>query len=848
MHLAKAARNILVALIAGLLAVPGGPSSAAVPAWSELPQDMAVTGPGARSWALSLADPFVADLQGTGYDLGEAAHDLRTRASFVATLRDAWGVHGRDDLLKTLDELRARGMHAAYDDTLARLREAPDERNWLQRIHAKLLHPQAEHRLEVVASQAPQLGAAGVLAYDISRSVNLARWGYQAGYLSGSETWTLVMASDRLAQSRFDSWDAYGSSFLAGRDFWGGASAASRASFEQEVHGLLTRPDGAWRVQPWREDLSATPVRAADPIVGDLAGALAQDAPGDAAGQDILSESGVEHWVAQVPPGPAAQAAALLIDGHVDELEGLMRSAATGDGRDPAGVWRRSQIYAGIAAVFPDQVDHPLWPVLDHTIAGWTARHAASDMAALVLAQYWISHAWALRGEGYPATPSIRQEQAFVGDLQRAEKVLDDHERSHDLAATEEPHWAVMRVRLANLLGRDKPAIHRMGIEALRGHPDYDPIAAETALALNPVWGGSQADARSFLDEAMALGRPQSGEQLRARVALHLARNAGLRQALLLANAGFTWEGVKPAVDELVARYPDPYNINVARMLGCISDIPARAQPYLQRLEGRIQPTAWFDDPWYVGQCARSAGVALHDHAPWIEDAPPPRKPTSARDTGSPLPPMAAAIVGLLLALWVFLRRRGSWGEARGLAPVSTPEPPLPAATPQSGLNILDSRMGIQSAGPAPVVGLRFYTVIGSIGMIFFGGASIGAFLALQYPPIAIFVLFFLMSAGMLMAAGTYSFEEGAVVYSSRFGRFRMEWADVRRVEFSPMGTLVLHGTDSRFVVFPAAYWSGSHKQQAADALARAISGTGLAPTPSRIADYRLFKNTRLRP
>jgi hypothetical protein len=47
-------------LFAAVLALVGGQSFADIPSWTELPQDMAVTGPSARSWALSLADPFVA--------------------------------------------------------------------------------------------------------------------------------------------------------------------------------------------------------------------------------------------------------------------------------------------------------------------------------------------------------------------------------------------------------------------------------------------------------------------------------------------------------------------------------------------------------------------------------------------------------------------------------------------------------------------------------------------------------------------------------------------------------------------------------------------------------------------
>jgi hypothetical protein len=648
-------------VFAAALAFMDGPSFAGIPPWTQLPQDMAVAGPGARSWALALADPFVAGINGSGFKLGESALDLRTRTGLVATLRGTWGVRGRDDLLRVLEALRQRGLHADYDELLAHLQDHPDNRDWLQRKTAEWRHPEFERRLKVVRTHASQLGPAGILAYDISRYVNLARWGYQVGYLSGSETWQIVMAAARLAQSRYDSWDAYGQAFLVGRDFWGGATAASTSAFEHAVHDLLSRPDGPWRVQPWRQNLDATAVSAADPIVGDLGGAQIDDSSPEAIGD----ETGAAHWVAQTSGGIAARAAALLIGGRTDELDDMVRKAASGDGRDAAGVWRRSQIYAGVATVFPDQLDHPLWAALDRTIADWEGKRPASHAAAIVRAQYWISHAWVTRGHGYPKPPADRQSQDFLADLQRASQMLDDHERLRPAAAAEEPHWAVLRVRLANLSGVDKPAIRRMGMAALRAHPDYHPIAAETALALNPVWGGSQADAQSFLDEALGLARARSGEQLRARVALHLSRNAGVMPALLLARAGFTWEAVKPAVDEIAARYPDPYNLNVARMLGCISDVPARAQPYLQRLPGRVQPIAWFDDPWSVGQCAKSAGVSLADHAPWIEAAPlaeAPERPQEARA----LPPMVGALVAALLMLWMFVRRGRSPGVRPG--------------------------------------------------------------------------------------------------------------------------------------------------------------------------------------
>ena len=410
---------------------------------------------------------------------------------------------------------------------------------------------------------------------------------------------------------------------------------------------------------------------AAQPLVDASAGASVPES----ASADARAEM-AEHWVAQVQAEPAAKAAALLIDGRTDDLDRLVQDAASGGGRDAAGRWTRSQVYAGIASVFPDDAAHPLWPALGRITADWVARRPASHAAALARAQYWISHAWVARGDGFAVTPTAARQKAFEADLQQAERVLDEHEQASPKAAAQEPHWAVMRIKVWNLLGHDKDGLHQLAIEALRQHPDYDPIAAEAALALSPAWGGTTAQAKAFIDEAMAVARPVSGEQLRARIAIHLARNAGERQALLLAQAGFTWESVKPAIDEVIARYPDLYNVNAARMLACISDIPARALPYFERLQGRIQPVAWHDDPWYVDQCARKAGWTLAGHAPWPEGLPA-EQPAAASATPAdqPLLSMAVAAVGGLLALLVLLRLRHAPAGARVGAPLDAPRP-----------------------------------------------------------------------------------------------------------------------------------------------------------------------------
>ncbi len=262
------ARRAIVASLIALVAVPR--AWAVIPGRADLPQGLAVTGPDGRSWALSLADPYVVSDAAYGYAFGEALHDAASRAYYVAVLLDSWRVKSRGDLLQRLESLRTQGTRAIYADLLAQV-SVGGRRGWWQRSVDMLQDRVRAYRVAIVERESAQLGAAGILAFDISRRVNTARWGYAAGYLSESEAWRLILPAARLAQSSFDSWEAFGRSFLVGRDFFWASSNhdTSQREFVRAVHDLQTRPDGAWRIHPWRQPLGDVPIRAADPEAGD---------------------------------------------------------------------------------------------------------------------------------------------------------------------------------------------------------------------------------------------------------------------------------------------------------------------------------------------------------------------------------------------------------------------------------------------------------------------------------------------------------------------------------------------------------------------------------------------------
>ncbi|MFO0691604.1 MAG: hypothetical protein U0900_23100 [Myxococcota bacterium] len=145
-------------------------------------------------------------------------------------------------------------------------------------------------------------------------------------------------------------------------------------------------------------------------------------------------------------------------------------------------------------------------------------------------------------------------------------------------------------------------------------------------------------------------------------------------------------------------------------------------------------------------------------------------------------------------------------------------------------------------------MGVLSYQIIGGVCAVFFLGCSVGAFLARQYPPIAIFGFFLLMGLYMLLFSGSYELDDVAIHHKSLLGHFRMQWSEVKRVEIGTQGSLVLHGDGKRFSLPPASYWSGKQKPEAFELLKRKLESSAAPTHQSSVGDYKIHKNVRVRP
>jgi hypothetical protein len=125
--------------------------------------------------------------------------------------------------------------------------------------------------------------------------------------------------------------------------------------------------------------------------------------------------------------------------------------------------------------------------------------------------------------------------------------------------------------------------------------------------------------------------------------------------------------------------------------------------------------------------------------------------------------------------------------------------------------------------------------------------ATVGAALRHQYGAAAGFLVFIIIGYLAIATAGSIMVGDTGVEHRNLFGRFRIAWSDVRRIEVGNAGTIVLHGQDRRFALMPPGYWSGEQKSAAVALLQQKLKTFEANISRTNTGDYKTHKNVRVR-
>lgn len=170
--------------------------------------------------------------------------------SIRSTIESWWNVTDRESTLEIVKWLLEEGHHADADKALEKVRkrgienisqeERDDEESKMGDVC--LIAESMEENGWCPGGQMP----GSVIAWDLVRVVNLARWSYLCGYLNEDEMWQVMQLAADTALEHFSSWKEYGASFVMGRGVWHGDPGDSETAYGI-VSLLLEDSESPWK-------------------------------------------------------------------------------------------------------------------------------------------------------------------------------------------------------------------------------------------------------------------------------------------------------------------------------------------------------------------------------------------------------------------------------------------------------------------------------------------------------------------------------------------------------------------------------------------------------------------------
>ncbi|HUJ99646.1 MAG TPA: hypothetical protein VLV85_15455 [Stellaceae bacterium] len=269
------------------------------------------------------------------------------------------------------------------------------------------------------------------------------------------------------------------------------------------------------------------------------------------------------------------------LDAMEDELRRTRR-------RTSSGIWYLDLFYAGIeASVARDVRSDDTWPAAAARFQRWAQAFPNSRAAHIAYARALISRAWFYRGAAYAdAVPP----EAWA-PFRRYARLAADELSAHKAAADVDPMWYATMLDVARALDWPKQNFRDLLHEAMTAEPDFYPTYFAALPYLLPQWHGSLREVESFADEAVVATRQSEGTSMYARIYWYLSQTCCGDE--IFARTLDSWPKMRAAFDDMIARYPDGWNVNNYARFACLAGDRATAKRLFLRLGDAAMTEVW---------------------------------------------------------------------------------------------------------------------------------------------------------------------------------------------------------------------------------------------------------------
>jgi hypothetical protein len=272
-------------------------------------------------------------------------------------------------------------------------------------------------------------------------------------------------------------------------------------------------------------------------------------------------------------------------------LEGLSRTYRTKKSRTSSGLWKLTWFYSGIADAleekYKEEERETALKQLDGIVTRWTSRYPSSPAANITRSSLLITHAWAYRGHSYASKVKPENWAPFHKYVALASANL---EKTKSTAAVD-PEWYEKMLEVALLESWDHDRFDSLFNEATAREPLFYQNYFVALEYLLPKWNGSLEEVEDFAQSATKKTSAKEGRGMYARIYWYASQSHF--QNNLFEDSKAVWPRMKEGFDDVVAKYPDAWNLNHYAKFACLANDKATAKGLLERISSTIVAEAW---------------------------------------------------------------------------------------------------------------------------------------------------------------------------------------------------------------------------------------------------------------
>ncbi len=205
------------------------------------------------------------------------------------------------------------------------------------------------------------------------------------------------------------------------------------------------------------------------------------------------------------------------------------------------------------------------WTVRQKIADEWIAKYPDQALPRIARATIEIGYAWSIRGPGFAREVPPERMQLFKARIAYARRQLE-----HPVFKTEKhPLWFFYMLEIAKLQSWDSRSYQALFEAGVTAYPGYEFLYFKATEYYQPIWHGSHAQIRRFVEESVERTRAKEGMVMYTRLYWYMLHRLHDRT---FDPGNAQWEPMKQGFERLMQDYPKSgWNLNAFAYYACMA-------------------------------------------------------------------------------------------------------------------------------------------------------------------------------------------------------------------------------------------------------------------------------------